>query len=294
MPLESQYFSPFDEIYRAVTERMRSRSQQLAVDSERNWLNHIIGDFQNERNVWLVSPSLEAYRLQCERLRFRVVRLVASAFLHVSYDLPRVLADNWPAQGQWHAGPSEPRGERLYFDLRSIFSDVLSTRARRPQVTGVFAPILWCVPLKLIGNLVHWISHLREAAWRHGRTLSNLAPINRADTEQRMLQAMSIALREVNNLPWTFTLPEPPNVVAGSLAIVPAFLIAPDNLAVIVLIGSLISLCAAAYLSWTALKTDEISRFVDEFGSRVERYMDLAINHPDTFADMKDSSERLV
>ncbi|KGT76062.1 hypothetical protein MA20_29970 [Bradyrhizobium japonicum] len=109
-----------------------------------------------------------------------------------------------------------------------------------------------------------------------------------------MLQAMSIALREVNNLPWTFTLPEPPNVVAGSLAIVPAFLIAPDNLAVIVLIGSLISLCAAAYLSWTALKTDEISRFVDEFGSRVERYMDLAINHPDTFADMKDSSERLV
>jgi hypothetical protein len=209
MDLSSEYFRPFDEIYEAVTARMVDRADRLPADNERNWLKQIIADFQSERDLWPDSDPLDPYREQWARLRFRVVRLVASVFLHVSYDLPRVLANNWPARGVWSGGPSEPRGEWLYFDLRSIFSDILSTRARRLQVTGIYAPILWCVPLKLIGNLAHWISHLREGAWRHGRTLAYLNATDRADTEQRMVQAMSLALGDVSNLPWTFTLPGP-------------------------------------------------------------------------------------
>jgi hypothetical protein len=148
------------------------------------------------------------------------VHLVAAVFLHISYDLPRVLGNEWPQKGIWSAGPSEARGERLYFDLRSIFSDILSNNARRLAISGIFAPILWLVPLMVIGNLVHWVSHLREGAWRHGATLADLNANERAQT---------LALADVNNLPWTFTLPEPPNVVMRSVAIVIGVLVVIPN-----------------------------------------------------------------
>jgi hypothetical protein len=285
MNLSPEYFKPFDEIYRAVTARMEDRATQLRVVNERNWLKEIMVAFQHERDLWPDSQPLDPYRIQWARLRFRVVRLVASAFLHVSYDLPRVLANNWPQKGAWSGGPLEPRAEFLYIDLRSIFSDILSTRARRLQVTGIYAPILWCVPLKLIGNLVHWVSHLREGAWRHGRTLASQNARVRADTEQRMIEAMSRALRDVSNLPWRFTLPEPPNVFPR-FAVVPAFLVDPDAFAAIVLAATFILFCAVAYIFWALLKAEEISRFVDEFGFRVERYMELAVHEPDKFQEM--------
>jgi hypothetical protein len=293
MRLKQKYFRPFDQIYRTVTARMWDRACRLPLNSERNWLTQIVVDFQRERDRWPDSPPLDPYRIQWERLRFRVVRLVASVFLHVSYDLPRVLAINWPARGEWAGGPSEPRGEWLYIDLRSIFSDVLSTSARRLQVTGVYAPILWCVPLPLIHNVDHWVGRLREAAWRHGRTLADLDAPDRADTEQRMIQAMSPALGEVNNLPWTFTLPEPPDAAMRGVAIAPALLVDPQAFAATVLAVAFILFCVLAYISWASLKAEEISRFVDEFGSRVEKYMHLAIDEPEAFEAMKGrSSER--
>jgi hypothetical protein len=89
MNLSRDYFKPFDEIYRAVTGRMQDRAARLQVFNEKAWLEEIIRDFQRERDLWPDSQPLDLYRIQCARLRLRVVRLVASAFLHVSYDLPR-------------------------------------------------------------------------------------------------------------------------------------------------------------------------------------------------------------
>jgi len=286
MRLDPEYFTPFDEIYDAVTDRIRERASKLPVPVETAWLNQIVVDFKSERNRWPDSAQLVLYRRQWKRLRFRVVRLVAAVYLHVSYDLPRVLADNWPAKGIWSGGPSEPQVERLYFDLRSIFSDIFSTRARRLQVTGIFAPMLWIVPLALISNLRHWVSHLREATWRHGRTLSDLSPADRDYAERRMIEAMTLALGEVSNLPWRFILPDPPNLVMPVFAVVPAVVVVPDAVIASLLVVAFILLCAAGYISWALRGADEISRFVDEFGLRVERYMDLAVNHPETFEAM--------
>ena len=120
--------------------------------------------------------------------------------------------------------------------------------------------------------------------------MADLNAIDRDDTELRMIEAMSLALEDVNNLPWTFTLPQPPNVPRPGYALVPALLVSPDVFPAVVLVVALIALCAAAYLSWAALRSDEISRFMDEFGSRVEKYMNLAIYHPDTFQAMKEES----
>jgi len=293
MQLRPEYFRPFDDVYEAVTAQMKGRADRFPTEEERKWLKQIITDFKIERDLWPHSAPLNPYRRQWARLRLRVVRLVASIFLHVSYDLPRVLAKNWPGTGEWLQGPSEPRGEWLYFELRSIFSEILSASARRRRVTGIFAPMLCLVPLKLLDNLVVWVSLLREGAWRHGRTLAKLTPDKRAVVEQRMIEAMSFALRDVSNLPWAFTLPEPPNIRTNFAAGVPLLLMPPETFQATVFASMLILLGVVAYASWTSLRAEKISRFVDEFGSRVEKYVELAINDPEKFAEMKERSRDL-
>ena len=296
MDLQPQYFRPFDKVYQAVTRRIIARAGQLPPGNEPDWLTQIIADFQRERDQWPHSAELAAYRDQWARLRFRVVWLVASVFLHVSYDLPRVLAENWPATGDWAGGPSEPRAELLYFDLRSIFGELLSNAAGRFAVTGVYAPLLRCVPAALIGNLGHWVGRLREGAWRHGRTLASLADDDRDNTEQRMIEAMTLALRDVNNLPWTFTLPEPPDGAMRSFIVAAPVLVDPDVLGTMEAGLLLISLCLSSlicmmvYASWAWLKTNKINLFVEEFGLRLERYIHLAIYERERFEAIKGAS----
>ena len=286
MDLPYAYYKPFDTIYAAVTARMKARAQQVNDVAERAWLDTLIRDFQRERMVWDTDRSIAPYRRQWRRLKLRVVRLVAAIFLHVSYDLPRVLGDNWPAVGSWRAGPSEPKAEWLYFELASIFRSILAGSARQLAVTGAFAPLLCLVPLGLLGNLGHWVLHLREGAWRHARTLSTLAPTERDATVTRMRDAMCLALSDVSDLPWSFTLPGPPHVSVTSVAIAPILLELSDiqdwTLSTLIII-----VFAFTYLSWAGLKAQKISSFVDEFGWRIERYLNLAVYHPEAFDAMK-------
>jgi hypothetical protein len=294
MPLSPTFFDPFDDVYRSVTTVMKGRATQLAVQ-ERDWLLTLIAAFQRERDVWLVGGALEPYRTECERLRVRVARLVAAIYLHVSYDLARVLGDNWPGNGEWAGGPVEARAEWLYFDLRSIFRGVLANTARRSKVTGIYSYVLRLIPLKLISQLNHWVGELREAAWRHGRTLATMGAYARNDTEQRMLRAMSAALRDVTSLPWSFVFPDPPNVPPpGTTAATYVFIILAliDPVASGILLA-VVLVVGAVLILWIVQKSEEMARFIDEFGFRVDRYIHLAIYEPENFERMlSGSSER--
>jgi hypothetical protein len=296
MPLGSTFFDPFDSVYRSVTSVMTSRVSDLVSPNERDWLVTLITAFQTERDAWLSNAALEPYRTECERLRVRVAQLVAAIYLHVSFDLARVLGNNWPETGRWSGGPLEAQAEHIYFALRSVFADVLKTTAGRRDVTGIYCFVLRLVPLRFIGVLNHWVWHLREGAWRHGRTLATRGTFDRGNTEQRMLRAMSAALRDVTNLPWSFVLPAPPNVpppatTAAAYVFVLLALVDPTVASGILLAGVLI--VGAVLIFWIVQKSEEMARFIDAFGSRVDRYMHLAIYEPENFERMlSGSSER--
>jgi hypothetical protein len=173
MVLSSRFFEPFDQTYSEVTAVMRRSADGFAATRERDWLTRLIKEFQNERDAWPTIPSLAAYRDACARVRPRFLRLIVCAYLHISYDLPRVIADNWPGQDDWAAGPFEDRGEHIYFDLEPVFPDVLGQIAGRWSVMGGYSVVLRFVSRNLLRASSHWLLRLREAAWRHARTLSS-------------------------------------------------------------------------------------------------------------------------
>jgi hypothetical protein len=103
--------------------------------SQSQWLSTLIAGFQNERNNWAMQTNNEFkdYLGSCARLRLPLLRLVAGAYLHISYDLARVVADNWPGRPR-SPEPSEVEGEELYFDLATVFPQVAHRRG--PQSEG--------------------------------------------------------------------------------------------------------------------------------------------------------------
>src|SRR5882724_11627157 len=132
LPIE--YFEPFDRTYRLVTQRIRERTANFSPDEIR-WMERLIVEFQYERDRWN-EDKLKDYRKEWKRLRFALARLAAAAYLHVSYDLPRVIANEWPGGPKWPAPPLD-RAAQIFFALDRDFLDVFSIAAKDPKIVGL-------------------------------------------------------------------------------------------------------------------------------------------------------------
>jgi hypothetical protein len=120
MPVLPSFFEPFDRTWDEVSATMKEHLNQLPLSPERNWLDALIEGVKDERDEWLNTANLSGYLNACSRLKSRFLRLMVATYLHISYDLPRVLADNWLTDP-----PPEVRREFIYFDLAPVFPDVL-------------------------------------------------------------------------------------------------------------------------------------------------------------------------
>src|SRR6185295_16990242 len=104
---------------------MRERADALTDQMECRWPTTLIDEFQLERNAWLQAPVYEPYLRECARFSLMVLRAVAGVYLHVSYDLPRVIAKNWMGSAPWEDEPTEYRAESMYFGLSPLFPESL-------------------------------------------------------------------------------------------------------------------------------------------------------------------------
>jgi hypothetical protein len=203
-------FEPFDVTYALVTEQMRERADS-SERSEREWVMALIEEFREERNVWETSAVLHDYVEGSQRLRARYLRLVAGAYLHISYDLPRVIANNWPGGPCFPAQPDKHQATVLYLRLASVFPDVMKDVMKNSLVVGLLLSTI--SKLFRLDDMIkvpaQWMQRLRSDAWIHADILQG-SP-NRAQIEQRMIFAMQRALRDVSNLrPWTYAGLSPP------------------------------------------------------------------------------------
>jgi hypothetical protein len=146
--LASRQTAPFDRVYTDVTSRIVSRANKLS-SPEKNWLLQLTKTFQAERQLWNARNELEGYRRRWMRLRSRVLWLTAGAFLHISYDLPRAMANDWPGQQPWFPAPDENEGQAVYHGIRDIFDDSFQENASRRTVTGRYA-----FPFPLLGRKI--------------------------------------------------------------------------------------------------------------------------------------------
>jgi hypothetical protein len=209
MELNKRYYAPFDRTYADVTKRIASEADLLtAPDAE--WLRRLVLTFSQERERWNDRAELSAYRTRWMHLRSRILRLVAGAYLHIGYDLPRALADDWPGSGSWKAGPNAARGQDIYFRLRTIFPESLVRSSRDLKTIGLPALLLRAASRRALTGAAIWVDNLRQGAWIHASILDT-AP-DRPVREAAMARAMTASLEDVSLLhPWSILHLGPPH-----------------------------------------------------------------------------------
>jgi hypothetical protein len=283
MAIDEAFFDPFDELYGTVTELMDARAKGLTDNLERLWLTCLIRRFLRERKKWC-SDEYEIYRNACAGLESRLLRLVAGAYLHVSYDLAKVLGRSWPGAGRWRE-LNDYSAESIYFSLSPDFPESMLL-LRNPSKALGFASFVVRFP-NACRAASRWVLRLRESAWKHGHVLAT-----RSDTQQihkHMLAAMSVAIRDVSLLkPWSVAMLDPPHSgVWKSPWPAPAMSL-PMTIGLSSIVTVTVAAAAVIGVRYWNRRRDrerdaELAAFIDEWGWRTELYVRTMMESPREF-----------
>lgn len=282
-PLSFRAVRPFDAVYDDVTARMNAtignRSNGLSSDA-RSWLRALVAGFRRERRLWDGRGELAGYRAAWLRLRTRALRLGAGAYLHVSYDLPRAIADDWPTTAAWPA-LTEADAEAIYDGLRGIFVDSFGRSARDFSVVGLAVPLGW-MPRGVGGWIVAWVLMLRAEAWKHARKLAT-QPGLRPAREAAMAEAMTAALEDVSTiLSWEVSLLLPPILRSPPTVAVAAAL---PLISAVVSLAAAGAVVAAQIIGTVRRRRRSEARFLALAAQLISDYMSLVIDETERFED---------
>jgi hypothetical protein len=253
--------------------------------ADRDWLYRLIDTFATERTLWNRRPELDNYRRRWRRLRTRFLRLAAGAYLHISYDLPRAIADDWPGQRSWSHGPTELRGEQIYSEIRDVFPRTLRRVSRDAKISGWLVAVLAPLSMPMLAPLGTWLLHLRLAAWNHARILATQP--NRARREQAMALAVSAALEDVSDFrPWAGSLLQPPDQVlyAPIWTGLVAVLLSWGPVVATIGLAAGVAFLVSEWRIRALMRSVESMLFIQEFATRLLDYVDVAVRNPEEFA----------
>ena len=265
------------------------------------WVRVLVDQFWAERNKWpdnlaaTSSSAAKEYFVAAVRLRPKILRLTACAFLHITYDLPRVLANEWPERGIW-ANLPEQLAEGAFVALEPVFPRVAAVTAKNRRIFGWPSFGLRLIPNLLVEAASCWVFRLRLAAWSHARVL-NHSP-NRANVEMRMMRAITAAIQHVQNLkPWRATLLSPPNaaVYAAQIGMIAALNRFEISVTLAMAFALLITV-VLALIEFRRRISEQID-FLDEFGNRLLEYLAVAVDEKsdislDNFLKSRDPGSR--
>jgi hypothetical protein len=251
------------------------------------WFRDLIQGFQNEFRLW---PSY-ANNDQARYLQLfeapgvdPQLRLAAHAFLHIAYDLPRVISrtignPGFPLRSQYRTIFVRPGG---------LFLKAFVSHARAGEfgflgrLLGRFEPVRM---------LAYWVIALRSVAWIHAEILAD-AGGNSVVLERRMAQALLAAGHEAIRHSWIWGVSELDN--RDLLAVAPLSLeqIAPKvETALLALFGALIGAFLVLLFLNRRGRRQRVTAQIDALGALVYRYTVRAMNKDLPLPPTSDSSD---
>lgn len=277
------YFEPFDRTFALVIDRINLASQEFPADA-RAWIGAVVAGFQFERDRW-EDNKFGDYRMEWQRLRPKILQLAAASYLHVSYDVPRVLANEWPETLRWPRLPVH-NASAYFFLLDREFLDIFMTAAGDRRIAGWPAYLLGRSPRWAfrIGN--QWLLLLRRAAWPHAQQLIH-SP-DRNYLEQKMLFAVTAALKDVNGRAWRLGLLSPPDH-AFVPAILPVTFSDFDKFWAGATAVAALAVLLALMDRLNGYRYDEMTQYIDKLGSRTLEYVSAAVANPEGFDQYRSS-----
>jgi hypothetical protein len=159
----------FDSLYRAVTVEMEKfRDRERLSKDKRQWLSYLIRGFQERFTNWI--PNEVKYLEDLYNQRWDTLTLTGHAHLHVSYDLPIVIAQSFQAIGFSNDLIGQARASQIYMALEKGFSSAVRSTWKKPFLVNF---LLWR-PLKTDPIFLSWLIQLRNGAWIHAVYLASV------------------------------------------------------------------------------------------------------------------------
>jgi hypothetical protein len=227
--------SEFDLLYSAVTSNLRSfandgQAKGTVTLDEVDWFEYLIDGFRAEYDVWdrpkhfEISGYLDLFE-QC--WRGSPVRIAGYAFLHVGYDLPRVLAASmakFPLQ--------RSRLRTLFLRPAPLFRQMFLDQFKRGMFGLLVRPFGYVKPLEV---LAYWLLALRSVAWIHAEILADADPTTRSRLEHQLAMALLDTGNTAMKSFWIFSVPKLDNSQLFQVAPAPFFFQYPKATAAIAL-----------------------------------------------------------
>jgi hypothetical protein len=151
----------FALLYQAITRDLRIFADGLDSPEETRWFFGIIAEFDAAFKDWEYSPRLRLALEEIDRKRSRMFEIVAYAYIHIAYDLPRCLAI-------WLSPPLRPYGQTArdaYLRAGKVLCDAFDRSCLDPEIFGfgAYAFMLWKrLPIVKAFSFGEWALRRRE------------------------------------------------------------------------------------------------------------------------------------
>ena len=178
------YFKRFEIAYDEVTRGLKVEYVVKLPEHRQIWFDQLIDGFRAEYQKWHSDPQLEDLWKLCDQ-EADITQLALCAFLHMTYDLARVIASTL-------IGKSPDEWFPVYHDADYTILRAFGRSFRRPELANSWTPIEKATR-PFVGNLLmrafsFHILMLRELAWRWGTKLAAAqTPSQREKLEARLL-----------------------------------------------------------------------------------------------------------
>lgn len=267
----------FGGLYRDVTADLEAFVAHGEEDGtiptlQAKWFRDLIIGFTTEFRRWptyaLGTPLGDYLELFENRKIHRDLRLAGHVFLHIAYDLPRVIADSFSATPTMRSD-----GRRVFIHPTPRFLRVFLSYARKGAL-GVLPRI--AASFDALRVLAYWVIALRTIAWVHAEVLSDAA--GRSGVEYDMAGGLFDAADEAVSHKWLLGVPELDS--SELLSILPVF---PTSITFeSSVLGATCAAVAAAIATATAMKRqrssdEQASATVEIFGALVLRNLSRAL-----------------
>jgi hypothetical protein len=204
MSLADENVRPFATLYEKVEQYLTAyvnnpNNPDRLSSSEKDWFNFLITNFRNEFGKWAADVRLQGY-LDFFRKGSNAYKALGCAYLHIAYDLPRVIADSLKDEHSFANGLDLGRARGIYLQQAPAFFDIIENQGTNNEIFGhLFSFLNWITPdrFSLVGVMGNWILALRTTAWVHAEILKSCTPKKRADLESSLLDAITQAANDV-------------------------------------------------------------------------------------------------
>lgn len=159
---------PFRLLYDHVTEELKAYAASLPDEREVAWFNELIDGFQREYELWSTSARVRRYLNAVQRhCKPAPLRVICFAYLHVVYDLPRVIARTLrttPLPRQ--------RTREVYAKAGPLLLSVFDRCHTDSSIWGWYAALLRIIPTHFSVSrvLAYWVLAHRAASWIKAET----------------------------------------------------------------------------------------------------------------------------